>query len=56
MEKKFKWGMNNHINFFQSKSDFIDKILPSNIKNELSKNIIVQTFLGDILYYERKSI
>ena len=53
LEKKFKWGYNNHVNFFENKSEFLKRITDQNIIN--NKKIFIKEFLGDILYCEKKN-
>ena len=52
LEKKFKWGYNNLVNFFDNKSEFLKKITDQNIMN--NNKIFIKEFLGDILYFETK--
>jgi len=54
LEKKLKWGMNYHINFFQNKTIFLKFI--TNIsylqKTKIITSEIIQS-LGDIFYHEK---
>ncbi len=53
IEKKFKWGMNYHINFFSKKQFFI-KFLEKILNEKNSKKFKYKTyyFLGDLMYLE----
>ena len=53
LEKKYKWGLNYHINFFPSKDIFINFVRDKNdklIKNSKSFKTFIR--LGDLMYVE----
>jgi len=55
MEKKFKWGLNYHINFYPNKNSFIDFIgdIYTNFDNKNYK-YFTYSRLGDLMYVEHK--
>ena len=53
LEKKFKWGMNYHVNFYPTKKEFIDFLKEIEIEDN-NYQIQYETFsrLGDLMYVE----
>ena len=49
LEKEYKWGMNNHVNFFPTEKHFIN-FLRSNLKESCSYKTFQR--LGDSMYFE----
>ena len=56
IEKKYKWGMNYHINFYPTKREFID-FLQGNKSSIQNKDFLYKTYfrLGDLMYIEKIS-
>ena len=53
IEKKFKWGLNYHINFFEESLSFLKFINKDiNHNKDIRKNFYYVSNLGDILYQE----
>ena len=52
LERKFKWGLNYHVNFFPDKASFIDGIYISREHRYMQNHFQTFQYLGDILYFE----
>ena len=55
LEKKFKWGMNYHVNFFSSRKSFLLEMTKG---NKSISQIQISTYqrLGDILLFYKKAL
>ena len=51
LERKFKWGMNYHINFYPDEKTFY-KFLDKKLSSKLIKKNYSNKFLGDLFYTE----